>query len=295
MVEIRGRFKRIESAFNVAAARARPPCDNSSGSDHSPEDTADLSDLVASFIEQEGQILPVKNPVEEMDSSDSEYEDVKKRLRKLLDGLSGREERMRIVAAAEDGGKFVGDIIQDGSSPKRQLMAFLRNKGFDAGLCKSRWERFSNNTAGKYEYVDVRCDGGDHDRYIVETNLAGEFEIARPTKRYLSILNQVPRLFVGTPEELKQLVRIMCHAMRRSMKHVGIHVPPWRRNGYMQAKWFGFYKRTSTTNNEIVSNSNNSVDTAAFKGCKEEFWEAKGLQLTVGQLTVAFSASGVEV
>ncbi|KFK40602.1 hypothetical protein AALP_AA2G016900 [Arabis alpina] len=286
MVEIQRRFKRIESAFNVAAARTRPPCDNSSGSDHSPEDTADLFDMVASFIEREEQIiLPVKNGMEEeMDScSDNDLEDVKERLRKLLEGLYGGEERMRIMAATEDAEKFVGD----NSSTKRQLMAFLRNKGFDAGLCKSRWERFGKNTAGKYEYVDVRCDGGEHKRYIVETNLSGEFEIARPTKRYVSILNQVPRVFVGTPEELKQLVRIMCCEMRRSMKQVGIHVPPWRRNGYMQAKWFGFYKRISS--NEMVNRS--SIDTTTFKGCKEEFWEAKGLNVMVGQLTVAFNAS----
>lgn len=159
------------------------------------------------------------------------------------------------------------------------------------GLCKSSWERFGKNTGGKYEYVDIRS-GGDHNRYIVETNLAGEFEIARPTKRYLSILNQVPHVFVGTSEELKLLVRIMCHEMRRSMKHVGIHVPPWRRNGYMQAKWFGFYKRTSTTNNYDMVNT---YDTTAFKGCKEEFWEAKGRKVMVGQLSVTFNVSGVEV
>ncbi|AAF70846.1 hypothetical protein AtNW77_Chr1g0062121 [Arabidopsis thaliana] len=283
MVEIQGRFKRIESAFNVAAARVHPPCDNSSGSDHSP----DLSDLVASFIEKEGQI--VLREEEETSSDDNNLEDVNERLRKLLEGLSCGEERMRILSATmEVAGTFVGDI----SSSKRHLMAFLRNKGFDAGLCKSSWERFGKNTGGKYEYVDVRCGGDYNNRYFVETNLAGEFEIARPTKRYLSILSQVPRVFVGTSEELKLLVRIMCHEMRRSMKHVGIHVPPWRRNGYMQAKWFGFYKRTSTTNNyEMV----NTYDTTAFKGCKEEFWEAKGLKVMVGQLSIAFNISAVEV
>lgn len=164
------------------------------------------------------------------------------------------------------------------------------------GLCKSRWERFNKNTAGKYEYLDVRYESGYHNRYIIETNLAGEFEIARPTERYLSILNQVPRVFVGTPHELKLLVKIMCREMRRSMKDVGIHVPPWRRNGYMQAKWFGFYKRTSTTNYEMVNNNySSSVDTAAFKGCKEEYWKVKDLKVMVSQLTVAFNASVVEV
>lgn len=60
----------------------------------------------------------------------------------------------------------------------------------------------------------------------------------------------------------------------------------------MQAKWFGFYKRTSTTN---YNNNSSSVDTAAFKGCKEEYWKVKDLKVMVSQLTVAFNASEVEV
>lgn len=130
MVEIHGRFKRTETAFNLSAARQRPPYYDSSGSNHSPEETGDLSDLVASFIEMEGE---KKNPEEEMEySSDNEYDDVKERLRNLLEGLSVGEYRMKILAATEVARKFVGDIVQHGSS-KRQLMDFLRNKGFDAG------------------------------------------------------------------------------------------------------------------------------------------------------------------
>ncbi|KAG2333399.1 hypothetical protein Bca52824_004579 [Brassica carinata] len=101
-------------------------------------------------------------------------------------------------------------------------------------LCKSQWERFGNNPAGKYKYDDV--NGGDKNHFIVETNLAREFDIARPTVGYISLLAQLPHVFVGTPEELKQLVRIMSFEIRRSMKRAKTHVPPWRRNGYMQAK-----------------------------------------------------------
>ncbi|KAF3559327.1 hypothetical protein F2Q69_00013941 [Brassica cretica] len=147
--------------------------------------------------------------------------------------------RMKSAHQADLKGK--GILYEDDDEPVKLID---RDDSFvikEFGLCKSRSERFNNNdTAGKYEYVDVRC-GGDYNRYIVETNLAEEFEIARPTKRYTSIISQVPRVFVGTPEDLKKLVKIMCHEMRRSMKQVGIHVPPWRRKGYMQAKWFSFY------------------------------------------------------
>ena len=82
-------------------------------------------------------------------------------------------------------------------------------------------------------------------RYIVEVFLAGEFEIARATEDYTSLLEIFPPIFVGKQEELKRIVRIMCRAIKGSMKSVEMHVPPWRRNGYMQEKWFGSYKRTT--------------------------------------------------
>ena len=112
------------------------------------------------------------------------------------------------------------------------------------GLCKSRWGKTNKRSIpGDYEYVDVNIAGT---RYVVEVFLAGEFEIARATKDYISLLEEFPPIFVGKQEELKQIVRIMSRAMKGSMKSVEMHVPPWRRNSYMQAKWFGSYKRTTS-------------------------------------------------
>ncbi|KAL2520114.1 Uncharacterized protein Fot_24037 [Forsythia ovata] len=47
--------------------------------------------------------------------------------------------------------------------------------------------------------------------------------------------------------------------MKKSMKRVEIHVPPWHRLAYLHAKWFGSYKRTI---NEIPvrDGSNSSED-----------------------------------
>lgn len=88
--------------------------------------------------------------------------------------------------------------------------------------------------------------GGD--RYIVEVFLAGEFTIARPTAAYAASIDRFPTVFVAKSEELKQVVRQMSKAIRKSLKSVGLTVPPWRRLAYMQFKWFGAYKRTT---NEI--------------------------------------------
>ncbi|CAK9184869.1 unnamed protein product [Ilex paraguariensis] len=109
------------------------------------------------------------------------------------------------------------------------------------GLCKSKWEKTGRYPSGNYEYIDVNVAGT---RYIVEVFLAGEFKIARPTDHYTSLLNFFPLVFVGKIDELKQVVRLMCNAIKKSMKTMDMHVPPWRRHGYLQARWFSSYKRT---------------------------------------------------
>ena len=69
----------------------------------------------------------------------------------------------------------------------------------------------------------------------------------------------------------------------------------------MQAKWFGHYKRTS---NEVVTRVKSCgcgprvgfeglVKTATFNGYKEVERKRQGLK--VGQLTVAFTGSGVRL
>ncbi|XP_016554137.2 uncharacterized protein LOC107853679 [Capsicum annuum] len=124
---------------------------------------------------------------------------------------------------------------------KRRLMSRLRDRGFDVGICKSKWERNGHVPCGNYEYIDVNMI---ENRYIIEINLAREFEIAWPTTCYTSLLEIFPSIYAGKVDELKQVLRIMSRAMRKSMKKMDIHVPPWRQIGYMQTKWFDSYKRT---------------------------------------------------
>ncbi|EYU40926.1 hypothetical protein MIMGU_mgv1a024946mg, partial [Erythranthe guttata] len=250
--KIPARFNRFAAAFDDAAAKAAGSWE-SSGSEHS---AADLSDLVNSFLERESReerdseelVDNGDQDKDEDDEIDFEYRD---RLKDLLyrenDAVKGT-----IHAAVERAYREVdgsGSSSSGSSSPdfKRQLMARLRSRGFDAGLCKSRWEKSGRCLAGDYEYIDVIAGGT---RYIVQVLLDGEFTIARPCGGYASLLEILPPVFVGKPEELKQVVRLMCTAVRKSMTIAGIHLPPWRRHDYIQNKWFGSYKRTT---NEISS------------------------------------------
>ncbi|KAL0363163.1 UNVERIFIED_CONTAM: hypothetical protein Scaly_1271500 [Sesamum calycinum] len=253
MVKIPVKFKRTAAAFDQAA---RVRSWESSGSEHS----ADLSHLVNSFLESE-IMREEKTSDQAVDDQDvdggseivddqSEENSPDFELQDLMKKLFDREEdgvKRSIHAEVE---KAVGELAGDeklSTDFKRRLMARLRSRGFDAGLCKSKWEKNGRNPSGNYEYVDINAGGN---RYIIEVSLAGEFTIARPTGCYASLLDVFPPIFVGKPEELKQVVRVMCRAIRKSLKSVELSVPPWRCLAYTQAKWFGSYKRTI---NEIPS------------------------------------------
>lgn len=133
MVQMPNRFNRFAAGFDVAAALARAPCDSSSGSDHFPEETQDLWDLIESFIHSEVKVIRDEvTPGEENDDKsdvDDDYEDLKERLREILENHGGGGERRRIVDEVVNASEFVGK--------KRHLMAYLRNKGFDAGTMLS--------------------------------------------------------------------------------------------------------------------------------------------------------------
>lgn len=146
MARIPVRFERVAAAFNDASSRVRL-CE-SSGSEHSPaaESLTDLSDLVKSFIERDGRVVfymdddqvdqqQMENDQHEhSDWSDSETKDM---LQNLFgsndddDDDSNRDVKQKIRAEVE----FASGLIGDMSSPgfKRQLMARLRDSGFDAG------------------------------------------------------------------------------------------------------------------------------------------------------------------
>ncbi|RZC81764.1 hypothetical protein C5167_044346 [Papaver somniferum] len=262
-----GRFMRVAEAFNEGVKAARI-CAESSGSEHSAVGETspnDLSDLVDSFLErghhdnvqvdsqEHEKVVKVKKRKgsndEDLDGfvNDSESKDM---LKSLLSGFGDDSQVIkRIRVETEFAFKDIGMNSSAEDGFKRQLMTRLRQRGLDAGLCKSRWEKTGRFPAGTFEYIDVIISGN---RYIVEVFLGGEFTIARPTDRYISLLEVFPQVFVGKPDKLKQVVRIMCGASKQSLKKNDMHIPPWRSNGYMQAKWLSLYKRTTNSVEDMV-------------------------------------------
>ncbi|KAK6141875.1 hypothetical protein DH2020_024387 [Rehmannia glutinosa] len=135
-------------------------------------------------------------------------------------------------------------VKSDKQIMRRNVMAFLKNYGYNAAICKTKWERSGGLTAGNYEFIDVLTKDSST-RYFIDLDFASEFQIARPTNSYERLLQYLPKVFVGKSEDLKQILKAMSDAAKRSLKSRGLHLPPWRKHRFMQNKWLGSYRRTA--------------------------------------------------
>lgn len=111
--------------------------------------------------------------------------------------------------------------------------------------------------------MDVEAAG---DRVIIDIDFRSEFEIARSTKAYKSILQVLPNIFVGKADRLQRIVSIVCEAARQSLKKKGMPFPPWRKSEYVKAKWLSPYTRNTPMPTPVPSPLNSS----SFVSCESE-------------------------
>ncbi|OAY82350.1 hypothetical protein ACMD2_17899 [Ananas comosus] len=254
-----------------AAARARLRGDevamggyDSSGSEH-----AALSGLIHAFFESEAgggdavdgaaaASVAAATAVEDSDGgeeSDAEDGDravkTAEEVRALL-GAAGKGDsfRIRLTADVSAAVEALAAFQRSRSAFCRAVMARLRECGYNAGLCKARWDGSKGIAAGNYEYIDVVAaatadDGVGGRRYIIDVGFAAEFELARATEEYGRVAGALPAVAVARPEEVRRAVKAVAKAARRSLQSRGLSVPPWRKRRFMAAKWLGPYRRTT--------------------------------------------------
>ncbi|KAI4317918.1 hypothetical protein L6164_025746 [Bauhinia variegata] len=168
----------------------------------------------------------------------------------------------------------------------------LSSLGYDSSICKSKWEKTPSYPAGEYEYIDVVVEG---ERLIIDIDFRSEFEIARSTGTYKAILQSLPYIFVGKSDRVAQIVSIVSEAAKQSLKKKGMHVPPWRKAEYMQAKWHSPYTRAkqppySSVQSDVVPETVKENDEESSKtesDCGE-------LELIFGEKTSPPEADPVE-
>jgi len=181
--------------------------------------------------------------------------------------------RNHLVANVTRAAEIFALFRKNKSMFNRNLMAYLREIGYNAGVCKTRWVPTGGGLAGGcYDFIDVIRKDSSPARYIVDADFSGEFEIARETANYAKLRISLPRVFVGKQEDLKKIVRVMCDETRRSMKINGLTLPPWRKNRYMQSKWLGPYRRTT---NHLPTSPSPAIPNVAVK-CRSVGFEPAG-------------------
>jgi uncharacterized protein (TIGR01615 family) len=151
-------------------------------------------------------------------------------------------------------------------------MKCLRTAGYNAAICKSRWEHVGSFPGGDYEYIDVVFEGktGKSERILIDIEFRAQFEIARPSSSYNAVVQVLPPVFVGKADRLIGIVNIMSEAVKQSLKKSGLDLPPWRKPEYMRAKWFSSYRRTTNDTVHKTHGEDNLSRTSFSARCMEE-------------------------
>ncbi|XP_065875538.1 uncharacterized protein [Euphorbia lathyris] len=131
---------------------------------------------------------------------------------------------------------------------QREVSLKLQAGGYNCSICKSKWKSSPEIQAGEHTYLEVVEKSNSKKgeiRVIIELNFRGEFEMARANKEYNNLINNLPEIYVGKSERLKDLIKILCSSAKKCMKEKKMHLGPWRKHKYMQSKWLGAYERIS--------------------------------------------------
>jgi len=140
--------------------------------------------------------------------------------------------------------------ICNGDCIRQHLVKRLKRAGYNAALCKVKWQSCGRVPGGEYRYIDVILKAqapvsvsSSVVRIIIDTDFRSQFQIARPTAKYQAALKILPAIYIGQPDGLMKIVQIMSEAAEQSLENMSMPVPPWRTFEYMKAKWFSPHER----------------------------------------------------
>ncbi|KOM37790.1 hypothetical protein LR48_Vigan03g117200 [Vigna angularis] len=245
------RKKRVTDPFDDQARARLVGADhwnfNSSSTQCSGDsDSLSLSNLVHGFFEEDTNGC---SEDKQFDDSDCDRVDSVKDTDSASNSASlaislynGDAYRNLLIAhVSEAVEKFAILKEQNATRFRGNVAGFLRDRRHNAVVC----ETIPDPSGGSHEFIDVVQSGSTTWRYFVDLDFHAQFEIARPTQLFSEVLTAVPCIFVGCAEELKQTVSKLCEALRQCFRSKGLPVPPWRKNLYMQNKWFGPCRRSA--------------------------------------------------
>ncbi|KAJ4888846.1 hypothetical protein Rs2_28594 [Raphanus sativus] len=127
---------------------------------------------------------------------------------------------------------------------------------YDCVISKSKWRSSQDIPAGEHEYIEIvdRSDPKKGEmRVVIELSFRAEFEIAKGGEEYKRLISRLPEVYVGKTERLRSLIKILCIAGKKCLRDKKMHMGPWRKHKYMQAKWLRTCDRSSSLEAAMVS------------------------------------------
>jgi uncharacterized protein (TIGR01615 family) len=73
--------------------------------------------------------------------------------------------------------------------------------------------------------------------FLIEIEFRDQFKMAKACDEHKKLIELLPETYIGKPEHLNAIVRVMCDAAKRSTAEKKIHMGPWRKRSFMQMKW----------------------------------------------------------
>lgn len=130
----------------------------------------------------------------------------------------------------------------------REICSRLKSSGYNSAICKSKWKSSLEIPSGEHTFVDVidssNTKKGDV-RVIIELEFRGQFEMKKGSEEYNDLVSKLPDIFVGKIERLQNVIKILSNAAKRCMKEKKMHLGPWRKQKYVEAKWLRVVDRTT--------------------------------------------------
>uniref|UniRef100_A0A0E0PQ16 Uncharacterized protein n=1 Tax=Oryza rufipogon TaxID=4529 RepID=A0A0E0PQ16_ORYRU len=235
--------------YEEAELQSSPPgdCAAAAGDDDDGSDdegSGGAAKCRAFWKEQQSQLYEALAKMSSAESRiQADAEEAMRQMRAAAGGACSCASRGAAAAAAGGGGCR--------SCTLRFLAERLRDAGYNSAICRSKWPRSPEIPSGEHSYVDVVAPtrSGKAVRVVVEPSFRGEFEMARGGAGYRALVASLPEAFVGRADRLRGVVRVMCAAAKQCARESGMHMAPWRKQRYMEAKWLATPERVAPPGN----------------------------------------------
>lgn len=89
----------------------------------------------------------------------------------------------------------------------------------------------------RHTYLVCKEHDKEQECVVIEPNFREQFAVARPSKKYQKFYNSIPDVFVGSTQNLRVAVDLICEEIRRSFKQSRLPVPAWRKHKSLVSKW----------------------------------------------------------